>query len=462
MFETTDLLSLPLIAAAQAQKHVTHNEALVTLDALVQISVADRDLAEPPTEPADGLRLIVSEGASGEFAGRAGCVALNRDGAWSFFTPHAGWIAWVADEEALYIHDGSDWRPYGPGVASVDPVERVGINTRADASNRLSVRSPGVLLSHEDGGNGDLRLSLNRAGAGDTASLLFQSGFEGRAEVGLLEDDRFHVKVSDDGTTWHDRLVVDAATGNIGIGIAAPSRDLDISAQTSFAGNWTWNDSHQTCLGTIGNFPSVNFNRSGDAGRSFATGWDPSARSVFWNRWDPETDGYLGQILTLRHDGHAEFAQAPLPAADDSASLGTAARRWSVIYSATGTINTSDARLKTNVESCPIGLDFLRALTPCAFRWKRGGGDLQWPTEETHGNLAPCVEARPGRRRHLGFTAQDVKMALDAAGVDCGLWVLQDTDDPGSSQSLRYDQFIAPLVMAVQELAERVDRLEAS
>ena len=57
--ETSNLL-LPYILAAQAQKHVTHNEALRKLDALVQISVVDRDLAAPPASPAEGARYIIA------------------------------------------------------------------------------------------------------------------------------------------------------------------------------------------------------------------------------------------------------------------------------------------------------------------------------------------------------------------------------------------------------------------
>jgi len=52
----TPHLGLPTLAAAQAQKHVTHNEALHRLDALVMLAVADRDLAAPPAAPAEGDR----------------------------------------------------------------------------------------------------------------------------------------------------------------------------------------------------------------------------------------------------------------------------------------------------------------------------------------------------------------------------------------------------------------------
>jgi hypothetical protein len=54
MSDATTHLLLPYIQASQAQKHVTHNEALRILDGLVQLSVLDRDLTAPPGSPADG------------------------------------------------------------------------------------------------------------------------------------------------------------------------------------------------------------------------------------------------------------------------------------------------------------------------------------------------------------------------------------------------------------------------
>ena len=44
-------LGLPCIEGSQAQKHVTHNEALRILDTLVQLAVQDRDLTAPPATP---------------------------------------------------------------------------------------------------------------------------------------------------------------------------------------------------------------------------------------------------------------------------------------------------------------------------------------------------------------------------------------------------------------------------
>src|SRR5215213_4910455 len=66
---TTPHLALPLIAAAQAQKYVTHNEALFAVDALLHCAVKDKDLAAPPASPAEGDRYIIA-GAADRGVGR--------------------------------------------------------------------------------------------------------------------------------------------------------------------------------------------------------------------------------------------------------------------------------------------------------------------------------------------------------------------------------------------------------
>ena len=52
--DQTNNLNLPYIMPQQAQKHVTHNEALRDLDTIVQLAALDRDLAAPPASPAPG------------------------------------------------------------------------------------------------------------------------------------------------------------------------------------------------------------------------------------------------------------------------------------------------------------------------------------------------------------------------------------------------------------------------
>ena len=206
-------LSLPYIQPSQAQKHVTHNLAIERLDALVQLSVTELEAAAPPSAPFDGQVVGVGENATGDFAGEDGKLAYRTNGSWMFVPPRNGFKAWVEAKGAFYVHQDGLWQRLL--AASDDEADGLGLNTTWDATNRLSVSSPATLLSHEGAGH---RLKVNKAGAQDTASLLFQTGFSGRAEMGLAGDDDFSVKVSADGEEWSTAFTVDATTGDVDMG----------------------------------------------------------------------------------------------------------------------------------------------------------------------------------------------------------------------------------------------------
>ncbi len=215
MSDTTNL-GLPFIEAAQAQKHVMHNEALATLDACVQLSVLARDLSAAPAAPAVGARYIVAAPGSGAFAGKAGRIASWDAAGWRFLTPRAGWLAWVVAEDALVLYDGAAWVRADGKITLLQNVSRLGLGTAADAGNPLSAKLNAVLFAARpvaEGGDGDLRFKLNKEAAGKTASQLYQSNWSGRAETGLMGDDKFRIKVSADGANWLDALEVDSVTG---------------------------------------------------------------------------------------------------------------------------------------------------------------------------------------------------------------------------------------------------------
>ena len=117
----TPILSLPLVQASQAQKHVTVNEGLVRLDALTQISLASISVTEPPVSPADGLCHGVPIGATGAWTGQEGRVAIASNGGWVFVAPKVGWRAWIDDAAQFHAHDGSDWLPESPGAVATGP-----------------------------------------------------------------------------------------------------------------------------------------------------------------------------------------------------------------------------------------------------------------------------------------------------------------------------------------------------
>jgi len=347
----TARLSLPFIVSQQAQKHVTHNEALQALDALVQPVVESRVVTAPPASPLPGEAYIVPAGATGAWAGHAGEIVAYQSGAWLFYDPAPGWQVYDKAAKALLAFD-TTWVP----LASSGPtgVPTLGINTTADATNRLAVAAPASLFTHD--GNGH-QLKLNKAAAADTVSLLFQANWSGRAEMGLMGDNAWRLKVSPNGSAWVNALTVDATTGGV------------------------------------------------------------------------------------------TFIAPPRPAIDNATTLGASGARWSAVWAATGTIQTSDIRQKTDIAPSDLGLDFILSLNPVRYRWLVGGNE----------NGA----SRSGRRTHYGLLAQEVKAALDAAGcVDFAGHVLVDPADPESEQGLRYDAFIAPLIAAVQALAARIETLE--
>lgn len=217
----THHLNLPYLAPAQAQKHVTLNEALRHIDAVMHIAVISRDMATPPLDPAEGDRFLVADQATDVWAGHSGKIAAYQDGAWAFHIPRSGWIIWCESTQSTLIFNGTTWLPLGEqGTSPISPslfAENLGVNTQADSVNRLAVKSDAVLLSHDDvtPGSGDLRVNVNKAGATQTAALLFQNNYAAHAEIGLTGDNDLHFKVSSDGSTFHEALQIDHQTGRV-------------------------------------------------------------------------------------------------------------------------------------------------------------------------------------------------------------------------------------------------------
>ncbi|WP_281966985.1 DUF2793 domain-containing protein [Roseovarius nanhaiticus] len=204
-------LQLPYIQPNQAQKHVTHNEGMLRLDALVQLSVISAQTAAPPAAPAEGMRYILPLGATGVWSGRDGQLAVFEGGGWAFLAPLPGWTAWVVDQGAHVVFDGTAWQPVQQ-AGDHQNLARVGVQTAADDTNRLAVAADATLLTHDGAGH---QIKVNKASAGDTASLLFQTDFQGRAEMGTTGTDDFAIKVSADGAIFQTALSVDAATGRV-------------------------------------------------------------------------------------------------------------------------------------------------------------------------------------------------------------------------------------------------------
>ena len=233
-------LALPYLAAGQMQKHVTLNEALTRLDSLVQLAVNSRTTVEQPFAPADGDQYLLPEDATGAaWTGRpAGALMRFEGGGWTMIPLTNGAVAVVLDDEELVARSDGEWVPLGQLLGAIQQLERLGLGTTADADNPFAVKLNKALwtaLESGEGGDGDLRLTLNKQGPGDVLSLLMQSGYGGRAELGLIGDDDLRLKVSADGATWREALSVDRTTGRMTATLGAVRLE-----QTVFTADGSW------------------------------------------------------------------------------------------------------------------------------------------------------------------------------------------------------------------------------
>jgi Protein of unknown function (DUF2793) len=217
--QNTGRFELPLILPSQAQKHVTHNEALTLLDGLVHLVIESQGAAAPPPGASVDQAFLVGASATGAWIGQDGNLAFNTDAGWRFAAPVRGITAFFASANELRIFEQGVWTKIGDYTGSLSPAT-LGVNTSADITNRLAVRSSAALftaLEAAGGGTGDIQVKINKEAASDTASLLFQSAFSGRAEIGLAGSDSLNVKVSSDGAVWTTAISVEPSSGLVSL-----------------------------------------------------------------------------------------------------------------------------------------------------------------------------------------------------------------------------------------------------
>ena len=146
---------------------------------------------------------------------------------------------------------------------------------------------------------------------------------------------------------------------------------------------------------------------------------------------------YFNNVQQLKTHPNGIFTRGIYPMSDNSFNIGSGSERFNTIYATNGSIQTSDRNQKNTIIESDLGLDFVNKLKPVSYKWNEDDGKI-----------------------HYGLIAQEVEETLldiDKTVSDFGA-VSKEDDSP---MGLSYNEFISPLVKAIQELTAKNDALEA-
>ena len=336
------------------------------------------------------------------------------------------------------IHlDGADQRV---GIGTTAPDSLLHLDTSATASAELLRLSGtwsgsggkfGYIVGETNSDGGvlsaiGLGVSDNSANAND-GGIVFQTTSGATTNVADL-------------TT---RMVIDHS-GNVGIGTTAPENQLHVVGDALF-------EDASPLLVLRDNNSTTNI--SGNI--QFKDQADTVIAQIFMGSTD-DLRVQSSQIFYVSAQGAYRVrvdSTGLRPYADNTYDCGTATLRWDDVFATNGTIQTSDQRDKTSITDLDLGLDFINDLRPVSFVWNDRGG-------------------YNGTRKHMGFIAQEVASSLGDQASDRAVWInspaesvkMEDGtfEDIPDRQGIRYEELIAPLVKAVQQLSARVAALEAA
>ncbi len=299
-----------------------------------------------------------------------------------------GWLYSPVDESALYLQSNSLpilFHTGGSEAMRITSANDVGIGNTAPGE-KLEVTGNVLLKS-----------------AGVDLSLLFASATSG--------------SITRDGTTGDLELLSQSGTeivlqptgGNVSIGTTSPSGSHPLLVSKVDA---TPGGSGQHIMATNG--------QSGGALSQVAVGVDANG-------------GYIQSLnskkLWIQPAGNniqfgagiVDFGGNIRPLTDNTISCGASGNRWTDVFAVSGSVNTSDRRMKESIQDSPYGLNEVMRLHPVSYTWKD----------------------RPERGRKLGLIAQEVRTVIDE--------VVHIGDDPDQTLGLYYSDFVPVLVKAIQE-----------
>ncbi|MDE2134274.1 MAG: DUF2793 domain-containing protein [Alphaproteobacteria bacterium] len=461
MSDNTPRLALPELAADDAQNHLVHNEALIQLDAFVDLYLLGQFVNAPPSSPADGDAYLVGGSPTGAWSGYAYKIAYCIDGAWRFYTPFNGLRAYEATTGAFIVYAGGTWTDWNSLISSNEVSVASAATCDLGAAGSLFVQITGTTAITSFGAAANKLRFVRFAGAltltHNAASLILLGGASRTTAAGDVG-----IYASDGSGNWRERGYSLAAnnpsdvltatntktltnktlgattlpgsgsidsSGNVGIGVAAgggpklavngaiqggsvSATNGTILLQAKYDGNPAQTVFTGYATGAVGLGQYMYQNGSSTWLSSYAYGSIGRSALIvgstglfFWVA--PEQNVAVGSALTTQPTikFQVDANGTLLPGTDNSQNVGSASLRWGTVYAGTGTINTSGAATKTNV----------RALS-----------DAEIAVAKTlAGNVrifqfcdAVAAKGADAARLHAGMIYEDVMAAFAAQGLD--------------------------------------------
>lgn len=241
-----------------------------------------------------------------------------------------------------------------------------------------------------------------------------------------------------DGFEADGKILVSDATGQATWqpATAFPGSDAD----------WTW-DSGNTVNDPVYHVGSV----------FIGTGATTTTHNLqVWNGTNSGSVAGVGSIEYLE-DGVNEIQVSDMftPLTNNAQDIGSSSNRWTAVYSANGTINTSDERLKENITPLTYGLSEILQLQPVSFKWKEEKkDDLIIPEKE--------------KELKLGLIAQEVQKIIPDVILNKQWLVDGKHPEKGLQQieaerlGISYSELIPVTIKAIQEQQQEIDNIKTT
>jgi uncharacterized membrane protein len=342
--------------------------------------------------------------------------------------PNTGWRL-LGKDPAFFGAIGQNAVDFSHGIIAPGPRGATGANSAAFGVNTTASGSGSFAAGRESRASGFNSMALGQNVQAKAVYGISIGGFNDIADVPGSEaqpTDRIFQIGNGSAINNTSNAMTVLRNGNVGIGQLNPTNKIHIS-------NGNMRIDGMLHLSTIGDLSGLEFARElagkqADAGKIQYGGFGGGTHVLNIVGGGSNVAG-TDRAIKLWSEGGLRTRGNSLPDADNTYSLGQSGLRWISVWSANGTIQTSDATLKTNIAPSPYGLNEVLQLNPVQYNWKD----------------------TPEGKKEVGLLAQEVLKLIPEAVV---------VPDDGSAMGMKYSELIPVLIKAIHEQQKEIQELK--